>query len=60
MRVIAYSIAYFRVCAMRFYYLLLYRKVTTWARVQPRFGLKVLGLVPVVTPCSTAQATAWA
>ena len=35
-----------------------YRKVTIWARVQLVLGLKVVSLVPLVTPFSTAHWTA--
>ena len=35
-----------------------YRKVTIWPRVQVLSGEKVVSLVPLVTPFSTAQATA--
>ena len=34
------------------------RKVTIWARVQFVLGLKVVSLVPLVTPFSTAHSTA--
>ena len=37
-----------------------YRKVTICPLVQVSFGLKVVLLVPVVMPCSAAQATALA
>ena len=36
----------------------LYKKVTICALVQPLLGLKVESVVPLVTPFSTAQATA--
>ena len=34
------------------------RKVTIWARVQPLPGLKVVSVVPWVTPLATAHSTA--
>ena len=34
------------------------RKVTIWARVQLLLGLKVVSLVPLVTPLATAHSTA--
>ena len=36
----------------------LQRKVTIWARLQVTFGLKVVALVPLVIPFSTAHRTA--
>ena len=35
-----------------------HRKVTIWARVQPLLGLKVVSVVPLVTPLDTAHSTA--
>ena len=35
-----------------------YRKVTIWARVQSALGLKVVSVVPLVTPLATAHMTA--
>ena len=35
-----------------------YRKVTIWPRVQVALGLKVVSLVPLVTPLATAHMTA--
>ena len=34
------------------------RNVTIWARVQPLLGLKVVAVVPPVTPLATAHMTA--
>ena len=40
------------------YFMLRYRKVTIWARVQLSPGLKVVAVVPLVTPLATAHMTA--
>ena len=40
------------------YFMLRYRKATIWARVQFALGLKVVSLVPLVTPLATAHMTA--
>ena len=46
-------------CAVLFYpFMARYRKVTIWPLVQVSSGAKVVGVVPLVIPFSTAQATA--
>ena len=51
--------ALFSALQMLFYTAIaLYKKVTIWPLVQVAFGLKVVEVVPFVTPFSTAQRTA--
>ncbi len=51
---------FLRVGLVYFPSIALYRKVTIWPLVQVLFGQKVVAVMPFVTPCSTAQATALA